>query len=384
MKNGHHNGSTELILEFFSFSPWLVFLDQSNRIRSQRVRRSTNDDEVTPLDFEIADREELPNDIEEATLNVFLTNDPDVPKEKSWKADPHVVSDSDSDYDDNSSMDVPPKITIKSHPSKRKSQSHRHRHQNGHHANRNKVNIISSKQMIRLHVFQSDEQGRTLLLSKDVTLPVESSDAKFSYQKWIPLDLTSAVNKWLEGSEQTLSIDIHCEMCSKYGLSIVNHQDANQSGESKNNPALNIIGSVVRTKRKSGHRKHGQLDEAKDYTITKPKKTFCRQDGDKKCCRHKWEIDFQELGGYDYIIQPRNFDAGFCDGTCPYKYNVANNHAFFQSLARHQLHNSNIPNVCCAPTRLVDMEVLHIDENDHTRLKVTVMKKMKVMKCSCT
>jgi hypothetical protein len=28
--------------------------------------------------------------------------------------------------------------------------------------------------------------------------------------------------------------------------------------------------------------------------------------------------------------------------------------------------------------------VLHIDENDHTRLKVTTMKKMRVMKCSCT
>lgn len=239
--------------------------------------------------------------------------------------------------------------------------------------------------MIQLHVYQSNSQGRSLLFSKDITLPINSDDTKFTYKKWIQLDLTSTVNKWLSEREPTLSIDIYCESCSKYGLKVVSqHDSANQNEESKNSPTLNIVGSVVRTKRKTGHKKHGQMEEAKDYAITQPRKTFCRQDGDKKCCRHKWEIDFKELGGYDYIIQPRNFDAGYCDGTCPYKYNVANNHAFFQSLARHQLKHSNVPNVCCAPTRLVDMEVLHIDETDHTRLKVTTMKKMRVMKCSCT
>lgn len=332
----------------------------------------------------MSDREELPNDIEESTLNVFLTNDKSHAIERSWKAD-HAVNDSESDYDENSSSDVPTKkLTLKPHRNRRKSHSHHHRHENSHNSNKNKIQIITNKQMVRLHVYQSNSQERTLLFSKDITLPINSDDTKFSFKKWIPLDLTTAVNNWLQLKEQSLSIDIYCESCSKYGLRIVNNHEANQSEESKNNPALNIVGSVVRTKRKTGHKKHGQLDEAKDYTITQPKKTFCRQDGDKKCCRHKWVIDFKELGGYDYIIQPRNFDAGFCDGTCPYKYNVASNHAFFQSLARHQLKNSDVPNVCCAPTRLVDMEVLHIDETDHTRLKVTTMKKMRVMKCSCS
>lgn len=303
--------------------------------------------------------------------------------EKSWKADQHV-NDSDSEYDENNSSSSSRKLTLRSHRNRSKSHSHHLRHQNSHSSNRSKVKIITNKQMVRLHVYQSNSQGRTFLLSKDITLPISSDDTKFSYKKWIPLDLTSTVNKWLRGKEQTLSIDIYCEACSKYELKIVNQLDANDDEGQKNNPGLNIVGSVVRTKRKTGHRKRGQLEEAKDYTITPPRKTFCRQDGDKKCCRHKWLIDFKELGGYDYIIQPRNFDAGFCDGTCPYKFNVANNHAFFQSLARHQLKNSKVPNVCCAPTRLIDMEVLHIDENDRTRLKVTTMKKMRAMKCSCT
>lgn len=358
-----------------------IFLDHSNRVGRQRKRRSASDDEVISLDFEMSEREELPTDIEESTLNVYLTNDHSSHViDKTWKAD-RAVNDSESDYDENNSGDfATKKLTIKSHRNWSKSRSHHHRHEKS----RNKVQVITNKQMLRLHVYQSTSQGRSFLFTKDITLPINSDDTKFIYKKWIPLDLTSTVNKWLQDKEKTLSIDIYCESCSKYGLKIVNNHEANEGDELKNNPALNIVGSVVRTKRKTGHRKHGQLDEAKDYTITQPKKTFCRQDGDKKCCRHKWVIDFKELGGYDYIIQPRNFDAGFCDGTCPYKYNVANNHAFFQSLARHQLKNSNVPNVCCAPSRLVDMEVLHIDENDHKRLKVTTMKKMRVMKCSCT
>lgn len=324
----------------------------------------------------MSDKNELPSDIEESTLNVYLSNDhSNQVSEKAWKAD-RAVTDSESDYDDNSSLDVATKkFTLKSH--RRRGKSHRHRHEKS----RNKVQVITNKHMVRLHVYQSTQQGRSFVFSKDILLPINSDDTKFTYKKWIQLDLTATVRNWLHSSESSLSIDIYCESCSKYGLKIVNDHE---TADAKSNPALNIVGSVVRTKRKTGHRKHGQMDEAKDYTITQPKKTFCRQDGDKKCCRHRWVIDFKELGGYDYIIQPRNFDAGFCDGTCPYKYNVANNHAFFQSLARHQLKNSNIPNVCCAPTRLVDMEVLHIDENDHKRLKVTTMKKMRVMKCSCT
>lgn len=325
----------------------------------------------------------MPSDIEESTLNVFLTNDVSHAIKKTLKVD-QQVNDSDGDYDENSSSDVvaTKKLTLKPHRNRRKSHNHHHRHHKNHNSNRNKIQIVTNKQMVRLHVYQSNSQGRILLFSKEIILPINSENTQFTYNKWIPIDLTSTVNKWLQEKEESLSIDIYCESCSKYGLSIVNTHDANE--ETKSNPALNIVGSVVRTKRKTGHQKHGQLDEAKDYTITQPKKTFCRQDGDKKCCRHKWVIDFKELGGYDYIIQPRNFDAGFCDGTCPYKFNVANNHAFFQSLARHQLKDSNVPNVCCAPTRLVDMEVLHIDEHDHTRLKVTTMKKMRVMKCSCT
>lgn len=60
----------------------------------------------------------------------------------------------------------------------------------------------------------------------------------------------------------------------------------------------------------------------------------------------------------------------------------ANNHAYIQSFLHHK-NKESIPNVCCSAQRLVDMEVLHVAPDDPQTLKVTTLKKMRVMKCSC-
>jgi hypothetical protein len=355
----------------------LLFLDQSNRI-GRRKRRSTRDVDITSLDFEIVDRSVLPTVIEEATLNVFLTNSNDY-SSSNYIAPASDIDTSESEFDDDSSSsssDISPKkIILKSNRQK----SHHTPHLR-HHTNRIQIEKNSQAHTLRLQLYSFDVQdGRQFLFSKDVTLP---DNINMKYNKWIQLDLTSIVRTWLEENDKVLSIDIYCEMCSKYGISIIN--DASHSSNNhNNNPALNVIGAIVRTKRKTPnhHRKNGKEANKEN----KMKKTHCRHNGEKKCCRHKWMIDFKEIGTYDYIIQPRHFDAGYCDGSCPFRHNMGSNHAYFQSLAHHQLNkDKNIPNVCCAPTRLMDLEVLHIDEDDNTKLKVTTMRKMRAMKCSCT
>lgn len=310
--------------------------------------------------------------------------------DKPWK--PHrQIGESDSEDDENSSAGdvVTRKFSSRNHRKRSKQSQTSHHHRHRHQRSRGKVQLSSPSSSVKLHVYQQTPQGRIHVLFKEVPLPINSDDnEKVEFDKWIPLDLTSVVNEWLQKDEQSLSIDLYCENCAQHGLRIVNQSpDDDDLGSTRNNPTLNIIGSVVRTKRRTGvpqRKKVEKLGEIKDYTVTKPKKTFCKQKGEKRCCRHRWVIDFKELGGYDYIIEPRKFDAGYCDGTCAFRENVANNHAFFQSLARNHSQHSHVPNVCCAPTRFVDMEILHVDELDHTKLKVTTMKKMKAMRCSCT
>lgn len=347
----------------------------------KRRRRRSIDEDVTMLSFEISDKRDLPTVVEEATLNLFLTNSQEFTSHHQITS--KSETETESDYDDSSSSsssshDISPKkFILKSHRQHTTTKSHLR------HSNRNKVQFTAHSHTLRLHVYQHESRkGRLFLFHKDITLPkVTEENMKIPYNKWIQLDLTSIVRTWLQGTDKELNIDIHCEMCSKFGIYIVNEASQRHGTEGsvqqQHNPALNVIGAVVRSKRKTNHKKTKNED-------AKHKKTHCRHNGDKKCCRHKWTIDFKELGGYDYIIQPRHFDAGFCDGTCPFRHNMGSNHAYFQSLAHHQLKKEDVPNVCCAPTRLQDLEILHIDENDHTKLKVTTMKKMRAMKCSCT
>lgn len=379
------------------FSIFSSITDNSNLIASQqqqnrhrRRRRSSTEDEVVSLDFELRDHSDFPSEVEQSILNVLIMggSSETTGSDKPWR--PHwQIVDSDSEDDENSSSgDIVRKFTPKTHR-KNELKSQRHHRHHSHHRSLGKVEVSSKSTSVKLHVYQQTPHERIHVLMKEIPLPIspesDSSDAKIEFNKWISLDLTTIVNEWLQKDEQTLSIDLYCDSCTEHGLKIVNRSpDDGEFISTKDNPTLNIIGSVVRTKRKIGnkHKKRVEkLGEDKDYT--KPKKTFCKKNGDKTCCRHRWVVDLKDLQ-LDYVIEPKHFDAGFCDGTCRFRENVANNHAFFQSLARNHSHHSHVPNVCCAPTRFVDMEILHIDEEDHSKLKVTTMKKMKAMRCQCT
>ena len=102
----------------------------------------------------------------------------------------------------------------------------------------------------------------------------------------------------------------------------------------------------------------------------------------QRCCRHKMEVVFKELPGYEFIVQPYRFDAGYCKGSCPYRYNPANHHASLQSLIWRQK-KGGAPKPCCAPSKLEQLDIIHIDEDDPNKLKVTTWSNMKVLECAC-
>lgn len=362
-------------------------VEKSNVEDHSRKRRFTNEDDVVSLDFEIKERNDLPLQIEQSILSILIVNKEGIIQTDSSVKLSRQTGDSESDDDDDNSSGgdvVSKKFTLKPQNYSKKQRT-RHQHGDRHFRSKGRVQVNSNLwPSIKIHVYRQMTQGRHHILSKEISVPINSDNKKrIMFDKWIQLDLTASVKEWLNEEVNILSIDILCEFCEQNGLKIVNVPNYEATN---NNPALNIIGTVIRSKRKIDNmkKKSEKLGKVKDYTVTQPKKTFCKQNEDKKCCRHKWIIDFKELGGYEFIIEPRKFDAGFCEGNCPYRFNVGNNHAFFQSLARHQTKNSKIPNVCCAPTRFENLEFLHVDEDDNTKLKVTTMKKMKAIKCSCT
>jgi integrin beta 8 len=95
------------------------------------------------------------------------------------------------------------------------------------------------------------------------------------------------------------------------------------------------------------------------------------------------EVVFGDLEGFGFILQPKSFDAGYCKGRCPARYNPAHRHALLQSLIRKQ-NRDRAPRPCCAPNKLADMEILHADDEDPTKLKVTKWQNLRVLECACS
>lgn len=129
-----------------------------------------------------------------------------------------------------------------------------------------------------------------------------------------------------------------------------------------------------------------------------------------KCCREQMRVVFADLPGFDYIVEPKSFDAGLCRGRCSAKYNLANQHAYIQSLL-WKLHNNNRgdgsgdkssgghrkrrsrgtsqrrngrpPKPCCAPKKLERLEILQVDMTNPKSLILTTWEETSVVECAC-
>ncbi|KAK9497949.1 hypothetical protein O3M35_003844 [Rhynocoris fuscipes] len=136
-------------------------------------------------------------------------------------------------------------------------------------------------------------------------------------------------------------------------------------------PSLNVLVDKETNIRKKRQLLHNQARRTDCYPGAKK----------RRCCRHTMEVVFKELPGYEFVLQPYGFDAGYCKGPCPYRYNPANHHSSLQSLIWKQKKVGAKP--CCAPSKLDKLEILHLDEHDNTKLKVASWSNMMVLECAC-
>ena len=73
----------------------------------------------------------------------------------------------------------------------------------------------------------------------------------------------------------------------------------------------------------------------------------------KRCCRHHMWVNFSELDGFQFIRQPKGFDAFRCQGKCPPRYLPRNDHSLIQSLLHLKSKSGGgqrrIKKPCCSP-----------------------------------
>ncbi|BFG06734.1 bone morphogenetic protein 2 [Drosophila madeirensis] len=103
----------------------------------------------------------------------------------------------------------------------------------------------------------------------------------------------------------------------------------------------------------------------------------------QRCCRHQLDVVFKDIKGFEFILQPKMFDAGYCHGRCPPRHNPAHHHALLQSLIWQQ-DSSRAPRPCCAPSKLKVLEILHVDEEHTDKLKISTWSDMQVLECACS
>lgn len=255
------------------------------------------------------------------------------------------------------------------------------------------------KRVLKLKIYQRLSHGKRLLL--DSRKFEFNQSVGNTHSQWVQFDATRAVESWLRERQSNQGVEVQCDNCFREGARILNGMSSSfhiqDVGADDANlvPVLNIIsrlGATYEELRSNEHSNSGEgvhhhnlptLPNGRQRTsgVTVAKNS-CRKPN-QRCCRHSMEVVFKKIKGFEFIIQPKVFDAGYCRGHCPPRYNPAHHHAMLQSLIWKQ-NPKNAPRPCCAPSKLVELEVLHVDEKDSERLKISTWANMRVVECACS
>ncbi|KOC59348.1 Bone morphogenetic protein 7 [Habropoda laboriosa] len=181
--------------------------------------------------------------------------------------------------------------------------------------------------------------------------------------RWIELDATLATSSWFH--HEPLELEF-----------MVNGGPVRRAFSY---PVLNVFtaSSEYTTATRSKRSSPEEL-----MSLHKGRRSKCKGEG-KKCCRHELTVMFKDLKGFEFIVYPKTFDAGYCKGRCPPRYNPAHHHALLQSLLWKE-DRKKVPKPCCAPSKLDQLMIVYFDEDDATQLKVSYWKNIQVLECACS
>ncbi|KAL0131738.1 hypothetical protein PUN28_002944 [Cardiocondyla obscurior] len=182
--------------------------------------------------------------------------------------------------------------------------------------------------------------------------------------RWLELDATEAAVSWLEHGLEN------------HGLELEFLHDGLPTRREVSHTTLNVF-----VTKEPGRKKRSTPEEL--MPLHKGRRSKCKGDNNKKCCRHELTVMFKDLKGFEFIVYPKGFDAGYCKGRCPPRYNPAHHHALLQSLLWKE-DRKRVPKPCCAPSKLDQLMIVYFDETDSTQLKVSYWKNIQVLECACS
>ena len=213
------------------------------------------------------------------------------------------------------------------------------------------------------------------------------------YLYWVNFDVTSTIQAWLVHHGSNHGIRIECKGCSEGGISMIKETTRLQVNgayiiKAKYLPRLWRRESKIPRKITSNKGIRYKVEKNYDCTPQSIDAGLMRKRRKQRCCRKKMPVNVKDMTGFNFILQPVTFDAHFCHGSCPARYNPINEHSLLQSLihirTRHRSKDQRIPRPCCTPKKLLPLEILHLDDEDYTKLRVTHWKNVIVAECGCS
>lgn len=167
------------------------------------------------------------------------------------------------------------------------------------------------------------------------------------------------------------------------------HKVASSSGDmrQRRSPKQHQSTSPTLTSTIASGDTHSSITSKSLSTETKSSKTQNKvpkrnQFHQKFCNKHSFFVSFSDLKWDDWIIAPDGYEAWYCSGKCPFPLHPnlnSTNHAIVQMLAH--LMNPQVPEPCCAPTKLQPISVLYYD--DYSNVVLKKYKNMIVQSCGC-
>ncbi|XP_045120776.1 univin-like [Portunus trituberculatus] len=233
---------------------------------------------------------------------------------------------------------------------------------------------------VAVSVYQMSQGSRRRRRKKQQARPVllQTLNVTAAGDEWLSVDVTQAVREWVRAPREDAGVLVRCPDCAAAGVTIYTGAAASNTTHV---PTLDVVTELPAGRRAKRSTQLSRATRAKGR-----KRGDCRDmnlSGRRRrsnCCRRSMKVRFKDLPDFEFIESPNEFDAFYCSGRCPPRYNPANEHALLQSLLKLQ-HKKKIPRPCCAPTALRGLHILHLTKEG--RITTTYWDDMIVTACGC-
>lgn len=240
----------------------------------------------------------------------------------------------------------------------------------------------STNSTVTVSIYHLNQAGRRRRRRKQQGRPtlIQALNVSVTGDEWLSVDVTRAVRGWLRSPREDTGVLVRCPNCPAAGVTI--HMGPAASNTT-HVPTLDVV-----TELPAGRRTKRSPEMTQATRVKWRPRGDCRDinrnfPGPRRrsyCCRRNMKVRFKDLPEFEFIEAPNEFNAYYCSGRCPPRFNPANEHALLQSLLKLQ-HKKKIPRPCCAPTALKGLHILHL--NTEGKLTTTYWDDMIVTECGC-